>query len=110
MRSKLEIDEPKLNINQGEARVVLNSVLDVITETLVEEKNVRLVDFGTFSVIGPPFSILKGQILFSFWNSNLQAILHLDLFSKPENSKFNRLIIAVKVVKHGRFSLKNFRN
>ena len=41
---------PKLNINQDEARVVLNSVLDVITEALVEEKNVRLVDFGTFSV------------------------------------------------------------
>ena len=41
---------PKLNINQDEARVVLNSVLEVITEALVEEKNVRLVDFGTFSV------------------------------------------------------------
>jgi DNA-binding protein HU-beta len=41
---------PKLNISQDEARVVLNSVLDVITEALVEEKNVRLVDFGTFSV------------------------------------------------------------
>ena len=41
---------PKLNITQDEARVVLNSVLDVITEALVEEKNVRLVDFGTFSV------------------------------------------------------------
>ena len=39
---------PKLNISQDEARVVLNSVLDVITEALVEEKNVRLVDFGTF--------------------------------------------------------------
>lgn len=31
---------PKLNINQDEARVVLNSVLEVITEALVEEKNV----------------------------------------------------------------------
>ena len=41
---------PKLNINQDEARVVLNSVLEVITEALVEEKNVRLVDLGTFSV------------------------------------------------------------
>ena len=41
---------PKLNINQDEARVVLNSVLDVITEALVEDKNVRLVDFGTFEV------------------------------------------------------------
>ena len=41
---------PKLNISQDEARVVLNSVLGVITEALVEEKNVRLVDFGTFSV------------------------------------------------------------
>lgn len=41
---------PKLNINQDEARVVLNSVLEVITEALVEDKNVRLVDFGTFSV------------------------------------------------------------
>ena len=41
---------PKLNISQDEARVVLNSVLDVITEALVEEKNVRLVDFVTFSV------------------------------------------------------------
>jgi len=41
---------PKLNINQDEERVVLNSVLEVITEALVEEKNVRLVDFGTFSV------------------------------------------------------------
>ena len=41
---------PKLNINQDEARVVLNSVLEVITEALVEDKNIRLVDFGTFSV------------------------------------------------------------
>ena len=41
---------PKLNITQDEARIVLNSVLEVITEALVEEKNVRLVDFGTFSV------------------------------------------------------------
>ena len=41
---------PKLNITQDEARVVLNSVLDVITEALVEDKNVRLVDFGTFEV------------------------------------------------------------
>ncbi len=41
---------PKLNINQDEARVVLNSVLEVITEALVEDKNVRLVDFGTFEV------------------------------------------------------------
>ena len=41
---------PKLNINQDEERVVLNSVLEVITEALVEDKNIRLVDFGTFSV------------------------------------------------------------
>ena len=41
---------PRLNINQDEARVVLNSVLEVITEALVEEKNLRLVDFGTFEV------------------------------------------------------------
>ena len=41
---------PRLNINQDEARVVLNSVLEVITEALVEDKNVRLVDFGTFEV------------------------------------------------------------
>lgn len=41
---------PKLNIPQDDARMVLNSVLAVITEALVEEKNVRLVDFGTFSV------------------------------------------------------------
>jgi DNA-binding protein HU-beta len=41
---------PKLNINQDEARVALNSVLEVITEALVEDKNVRLVDFGTFEV------------------------------------------------------------
>ena len=41
---------PKLNITQDEARIVLNSVLEVITEALVEDKNVRLVDFGTFEV------------------------------------------------------------
>ena len=41
---------PKLYITQDEARVVLNSVLEVITEALVEEKNVKLVDFGTFTV------------------------------------------------------------
>lgn len=41
---------PKLNISQDEARVVLNSVLDVITDALVEEKILKLVDFGTFSV------------------------------------------------------------
>ena len=43
---------PKLNINQDEARVVLNSVLEVITEALVEEKNVRLVDFVITSNFG----------------------------------------------------------
>ena len=41
---------PKLNISQDEARVILNSVLDVITNALVEEKILKLVDFGTFSV------------------------------------------------------------
>ena len=41
---------PKLNNYQDEERVVLNSVLEVITEALVEDKNIRLVDFGTFSV------------------------------------------------------------
>ena len=29
---------PKLNISQDEARVVLNSVLDVITEALLKKK------------------------------------------------------------------------
>ena len=33
---------PKLNITQDEARIVLNSVLEVITEALVEDKNERL--------------------------------------------------------------------
>ena len=41
---------PKLYITQDEARVILNSVLEVFTEALVEDKNIRLVDFGTFSV------------------------------------------------------------
>ena len=51
--NKAEINDKlarKLNMKQDEARIVLNSVLEVITEALVEEKNVRLVDFGTFSV------------------------------------------------------------
>ena len=74
----------------------------------LERSEIR--DFEILSVIGPPFSILKGQIQFSFWNSNLQAILHLDLFSKPEDSKINRLIFAVKGVKHGRFSVEMMRN
>ena len=41
---------PKLYITQDEARVILNSVLEVFTEALVEEKSLKLVDFGTFSV------------------------------------------------------------
>ena len=41
---------PKLNITQDEARIVLNSVLEVITEALVEDKNVRLVDFGNYEI------------------------------------------------------------
>ena len=41
---------PKLYITQDEARVILNSVLEVFTEALVEEKSLELVDFGTFSV------------------------------------------------------------
>ena len=39
---------PKLYITQDEARVILNSVLEVFTEALVEEKSLKLVDFGTF--------------------------------------------------------------
>ncbi|MDV2489209.1 HU family DNA-binding protein [Acinetobacter johnsonii] len=41
---------PKLYMTQDEARIVLNSVLEVFTEALVEDKSIKLVDFGTFSV------------------------------------------------------------
>lgn len=41
---------PKLNINQDHARIVVNTVLETLAEGLSEDKNVRLVDFGSFTV------------------------------------------------------------
>ena len=41
---------PKLNVNQDEARVILNSVLEVIEEGLIESKSVVFVNWGTFKV------------------------------------------------------------
>jgi len=42
---------PKLNVNQDEARIVLNSVLDVLADSLAnleENERLKLVGFANF--------------------------------------------------------------
>lgn len=50
MNKKIFIEKlaPKLNVNQDEARIILNSVLEVCAEIFHEHKTLRLVGFGTF--------------------------------------------------------------
>ena len=50
MNKKIFIEKlaPKLNVNQDEARIILNGVLEVCAEIFHEYKTLRLVGFGTF--------------------------------------------------------------
>lgn len=48
---------PKINTNQDEARVILNSVLEVLSDAfneLEEGERLRLVDFATFQKLKRP--------------------------------------------------------